>query len=273
MKLAFVFTNYNNFKHTLNVSKSICAITTAPIIIVDNNSSDKEKAELKKLESDYSSVKVIFNDKNIGYFAGLNLGLEYLYKTSYSEDQKIIIGNNDLIFPHNFIENLIKIDHLFNKYAVLSPNIITLDNVHQNPHVIDKVSFLRNIVYDIFYSNYAISRFILFLIKNFGNKFQRKDFQSFEKAQIIYQGYGACYILGPLFFKYYRSLFSPTFLMGEEFFLAYQLKLQNLQLYYEPSVVVYHQDHASIGMVDSKIFWEISKKSHKIYRKYLKSYE
>ena len=61
--------------------------------------------------------------------------------------------------------------------------------------------------------------------------------------------------------------------MGEEFFLAFQLKLFNLQLFYEPSIKVYHQDHASVSLLSSKKFWNISKSSHKIYKKYLKSYE
>jgi GT2 family glycosyltransferase len=61
--------------------------------------------------------------------------------------------------------------------------------------------------------------------------------------------------------------------MGEEFFLAYQLKLQNLKLYYEPSIKVYHQDHASTGLIESHNFWKISRESHKIYKKYFKSYE
>ena len=270
-KVAFVFTNYNNYQHTINITKSIHLFSNLiPIIIVDNNSNEKNILELKTLEETYSNIKVIYNTINYGYFKGLNIGIEYVLNNI--DFDILVIGNNDLLFTETFLEDIYKSNDIFEKYAVIAPNIITLDNECQNPHVLNEISYFRHLAYDLYYLNYSLSKFINFISFKFKNILKRKDYLHSNTPKVIYQGYGACYLLGPLFFKYYNQLFAPTFLMGEEFFLAYQLKLQNLDLFYEPTIKVYHQDHASTGLIESKKFWKISKESHKIYKKYLKSY-
>jgi GT2 family glycosyltransferase len=98
----------------------------------------------------------------------------------------------------------------------------------------------------------------------------RKDYLQFEIAQSIYQGYGACYILGPLFFENFNLLDAPVFLMGEEFFLSKQLEDKGFEIYYDPYFSVIHHDHATVGKLPSKKLWTISRESHKIYREYIK---
>ena len=81
----------------------------------------------------------------------------------------------------------------------------------------------------------------------------RDDEEQFEVAQTIYQGYGACYILGPLFFENFDLLWAPTFLMGEKnFFLSKQLEKKGMKVYYEPSIKVNHHDHATMSKLPSK---------------------
>jgi GT2 family glycosyltransferase len=272
MKIAFIVTNFNNSMHTIKMCNSINKFTNdSPIVIVDNNSEKIDILQLVKLESDNPNVKVIYNDENIGYFSGLNIGIDYV--TNKYEIDIYIVGNNDLIFQEDFLSKLTNNWHLFENYPIVSPNIITLDNECQNPHVISKVSNFRQLILDIYYCNYFISLFIDYVLKKTKNLFRRKDFLESNKGRVIYQGYGACYLIGPIFFKYYKYLFAPTFLMGEEFFLAYQLKLFKQELYYEPSIKVFHQEHASVEKLSSKKFWKISKSSHLIYKKYLKSYD
>ena len=87
----------------------------------------------------------------------------------------------------------------------------------------------------------------------------------------ILMGYGACYILTKFFFKHYRFLDAPVFLMGEEGILANQILEKNGKTIYNPSIIVYHHDHASIGKVGSKKLYEFSKQSYKYYRKYLRN--
>ncbi len=274
MKLGFIFTNYFSCEHSEKVIKSLSQLETFQqhlIIIVDNNSDEKNKQILTQLALDYSNVKIIFNNDNIGYFKGLNIGINFL-KENYQDIEVLIIGNNDLIFPKNFYEQLSNKRHLLDTIPVISPNIITADGEHQNPHVIAKISFFREVMYDLYYSNFFIAKLIK-QIAHVTKRFTgRSDEEQFDKAQFIYQGHGSCYILGPTFFEHFKELFSPTFLMSEEFFLSYQLSTKNFQTFYEPSIEIQHSWHSSINNLPKKKMWQIARDAHRVYRKYVNPY-
>jgi len=275
VKIGFVFTNYNNSHFTREAIHSLYLNeewNDSYVAVVDNNSGEEDINLLKEIKRDYPSIHLILNSENLGYFKGLNAGIEYLR----SKDEKInhiVVGNNDLCFPSNFIASIHDNASKIENYAVISPNIITSDGVHQNPHVVDKVSKFREIIFDLYFSNYYLAVIIKKIAAATKRFTDRKDEEQFEIAQTIYQGCGACYILGPLFFSYFESLWAPTFLMGEELFLSRQLASKNLRLYYEPSIVVYHHCHATLEKIPSKRFWEISRESHRVYRKYVKIWE
>src|SRR6185437_6492043 len=85
----------------------------------------------------------------------------------------------------------------------------------------------------------------------------------------IEQGYGACYLLGPVFFKHFSRLWAPTFLMQEEFFLYEQLKEIDQLTYYDPRFVVFHHGHATMDHMPSRRQWTISREAHRVYKRYL----
>jgi hypothetical protein len=272
MKIGFVFTNYNNSKFSWEAVSSIALnefVSESKVIIVDNCSEDKEIDLLHKIALDYPNVHIIYNKENLGYFKGLNTGIQYLRKV-HKDISHIVIGNNDLIFPDKFIKSIIENEVVFDKFPVISPDLITLDGKHQNPHVIHKISWFRELVYDFYYSSYLLAWLITLLTQKTKSITDRNDEAKFRVAQTIWQGYGACYILGPLFFKYFEELWAPTFLMGEEFFLSRQIENENMKVYYDPKFVVIHQEHASMSKIPRKTIWEFSRKSHRIYRKYVK---
>jgi hypothetical protein len=270
--LGFVITNYNNSIDSINAVDSLLSSTERDryfVVIVDNNSERSEIELLNTLKKKFASIHLILNNKNLGYFKGLNLGIEFLRK-NFVDINHIVIGNNDLIFPANFANSIFEKKEIFLKHAVISPNIVTVDGVHQNPHVIDKISFIRELLYDLYYSNYIIAILIKKVAKVTNRWTARGDEREHMKGQVIYQGHGSCYILGPLFFTNYSELWSPTFMMGEEFFLSLQLRVKNLDIYYEPTINVTHKYHASVGKVSSKKMWKFSRIAHKEYRKYIK---
>lgn len=271
MKTGFVFTNYNNSHYTRQVISSISLNENwndCKVVIVDNKSELTDVESLADIIKDYPDVKLILNDDNVGYFKGLNVGIKYL-RDNFHELDVIVIGNNDLVFPVDFIDKL-KINRAtLDSYPVISPDLITLDGVHQNPHVIGQISKVREFIYDIYYTNYYFSLAIGYLAKLTKGFTDRKDEEQFEVPQLICQGYGACYILTPKFFKNFDLLWAPTFLMGEEFFLSKQLEEKNLKVYYEPAITVNHHDHATVDKLPGKKLWKISQDSHKVYKKYL----
>jgi len=272
MKIGFVFTNYNSTSYTKDLIISLNLVSSdikGPIIIVDNNSDEENVKELKSLKEENTNLHLILSTINLGYFRGLNAGIKYI-KDNFNEINFIVIGNNDLIFHADFIETIKKKLEIFEKYPVISPNIITDTGIHQNPHVIKNISFTRELIFDIYYTNYHFAKAIRFLAKITNRLTDRNDELNHETAQPIRQGHGSCYILGPLFLINFDELFAPTFLTGEEFYLSIQLKSKNYQVYYEPSIKIIHHCHSSIDKIPSKKMWSIAREAHKEYRKYIK---
>jgi GT2 family glycosyltransferase len=271
IKTGFVFTNYNNTTVTYDAVKSISLnklFQGNPVIVVDNNSDEKNRSLLRKIELDFRNVTVIYKDENHGYFKGLNEGIGRI-REMYGDTDIIVAGNNDLIFPEDFLGRVAAKADLFRLYPVISPDIVTLDGRHQNPHVIERISKFREYMYDLYYSSYFMAKLIGFASHVTKPVTGRKDEKQHAIARTIYQGYGACYILTPVFFEYFTELWSPSFLMGEEFFLSRQLELEGFKIWYEPSITVRHQWHAAMDNMPSRRKWEYLREAHVIYRKYI----
>lgn len=271
-RVGVVATNYNNSNYTLEMIKSIAIADMSDveidIVVVDNASESKQKALLGDVGSISRCAHVIYNNCNEGYFTGLNIGIEYLYAKNTKFDC-IVVGNNDLVFPIDFFQRLKLGCNVFVKEPVICPDIVTLDGVHQNPHVITKTSPVREFLYDLYFTNFYLAR-LMVKVANLTRKItSRTDHHQHDVACHIYQGYGACYILGPLFIEHFRLLWAPTFLMGEELFLSKQLADKGYRQFYYPAFTVLHHDHASTGKIPNRKMWEISKESHKVYRKHV----
>lgn len=272
MRLGFVFTNFNNSRFTRELVFSIAASPNwgdSHVVIVDNSSERDDIEHLRRISADYPEIHLVLNDSNVGYFPGLNIGIKHL-RSAVPDIEYVIVGNNDLFFPKCFAKELESKRELFGNYAVIAPDLVTLDGVHQNPHVIAKISKIREVVWDLYFSSYWLALLIQSASRITRKLTERKDYEEYRIGRTIYQGYGACYILGPLFFKECGELWAPTFLMGEEFFLSKQLESKGQAVYYEPSIRVQHHDHSTMGKVPSRRLWEIGRDSHKVYRKYVK---
>jgi hypothetical protein len=274
VSIGFVFTNFNNSQLTLQALESIFSTAgenSCHAVIVDNCSEASQTAVLKAEEYRFPWAEFIYSSVNTGYFAGLNIGIKALRKSA-GEIDFMVVGNNDLVFNAEFFRGLREKRVALSSHPVISPDLVTLDGVHQNPHVIAHVSRFRELVWDIYFSNYWCS----LLIRNLANVgrrfFERKDYLSYKESGYIYQGYGACYLLTPAFFAHFSELWAPGFLMGEEFYLAKQLESRGYQVFYEPSIPVAHHDHATVSKVPSRKMWEFTRAYHKIYRSFISPY-
>jgi len=271
MQLGFVFTNYNNSQVTDDAIRSIVNnndIDNIIIAIVDNNSNKDNVNRLKAIKNQFLNIHLILNKTNVGYFKGLNIGIKYI-KKNFGNINHLVIGNNDLVFSIDFIDSVKKKYNLFKKYPVISPNIITLDGIHQNPHVVEKISKPRQLIHDLYYSNFYLALIIEKISKITHSFTDRSDEKQFKIPQEIYQGYGACYILGPVFFQNFEKLWAPSFIMHEEFFLAEQLYSKGYKTFYEPSIKVSHNCHSTTKVLLKKRRWELSRDAHRLCKQFL----
>jgi GT2 family glycosyltransferase len=273
VKYGYVCTNYNGSQFTADAVASLMSGEQPParIVVVDNVSDAKNQDMLRALAQRYVAVHVIFNPQNVGYFRGLNVGIRMLHNVEPDLDA-MVVGNNDLIFPPNFgpvlAQALTRVGH----NPVLSPDITTLDGAHQNPHVIKPVGRLREIAYDIYHAHYYFSVLIQIVARLTRAISDRDDESQHAVAQYIRQGHGSAYILTRAFFDHFDELHAPTFLYGEEYFLAKQLEDKGMFTYYEPSVKIQHLYHASLQKLPSRRAWAFSRDAHKVYRKYVRGW-
>lgn len=274
MKLTYVCTNYNNSSFTVAAVASLVKNQghDLRVFVVDNASRPEEVALLRQLALEQPIVRVIANPTNVGYFAGLNLGL----RAARAEDKDaswIVAGNNDLEFPSDFCDRIERQADEYRRHSVISPDVITLDGHHQNPHVISDISTIREIFYDLYYSNYHLGLLILKAAKLFPKATRRGDEDQWQTARPIYQGHGSCYLLTPRFFSQFEEFWAPTFMMSEEFFLSLQLKKVGEQVFYSPAISVTHHWHGSLQDVPSRRRWAMARDAHREYRKYVKVFK
>jgi len=259
MKVAFICVNYNNSNYTKEYVNSILKFKndcSLKIIIVDNSSGKDDIDLLDKII--FQEVQIIKSNNNVGYFKGLNIGIDSLKEAEYDY---VVIGNNDLTFDSNFINELSN-EKFDSSIFVIAPNILKPDGSHQNPHILTKFSFIKRIYRRLYYTNYYISVVIQFIMNIIVGLRKSYDRDGNNKESVILMGYGACYILTPNFFDNFNNLDAPNFLMGEEGVLANQILSKKGQTLYKPNLIVYHHDHSSIGKLPSRKLYAFSKESY-----------
>ncbi|ELI9684349.1 glycosyltransferase family 2 protein [Vibrio vulnificus] len=274
MNFNFICVNYNGFDFTKSLLESLELLNvpdgdSLALIIIDNNSEETDKINLRMMKSDKVHIKLIESPSNIGYFPAMNLGIDYARKNSHGS---IVIGNNDLKYRFDFIEELKKLT-LQSDILVVSPDVVTVDGVHQNPLSMKKLTRLQLMVEDLYYSNYYLSRFLIntkkFFLRLIGSKKIRHVNQYVEHEIIINRGIGACYFLTEYFFNHFDRLDDRVFMWGEEALLSHQVQSVNGKILYVPKLVVEHFESGTVKKMLTRHKYEIVRQSYKVYREYL----
>jgi len=270
MKYAFICTNYNNSHYTEGAVDTLIAGDNPPalIVVVDNDSTAEQQAELRRLVEGKPTVELLFSDKNVGYFAGLNLGL-HRARALVPDADAYIVGNNDMEFPADFGTQLARRAETIAARLVVAPNIVTVTGIRQNPHAIRPISRFRDLVLDGYAASFTLARLLTWIARRTQKTTRRSDVDRHNDEGFIFMGLGACYILSPRFMETVGELPAEVFLMHEEFFLSRRIAEEGETVYYVPDIVVTHHDHGSIGSVSSRLIWNHWRASHKRYRHYV----
>lgn len=274
-KIVFICVNYNNASYTKEWVGSILNCdaydsSLVEMIIVDNNSIESDKNSLKEIVNEHSQVKILYSEKNVGYFGGLNIGISNLAETiQYSH---IVVGNNDITFDKSFIRNL-KIEKHEENVFVIAPSIETDEGRLQNPHVIKRVHLIEKFKTKIYFSNYYIGQFIKILYQPFNSIIRKinksKLNQPIEEKMVIKRGIGACYILTNKFIQRCGQLDDRIFLWGEEALLSHQIESNGGVTLYNPVFKVKHHESVTVSLIQKKKKYYMVRESYKIYKEYL----
>jgi GT2 family glycosyltransferase len=129
MEITIVIISYNSFDLVKNYIKKLSK--KIPILVIENS---KDKNLKNYLEKNYKNVKVLIPKKNLGYGAGLNLGIkESKTKFVYCSTVDVVINNDNFFLLDKCKNTLINFgilagtyrnQRIYRNYEVKEPKII-----------------------------------------------------------------------------------------------------------------------------------------------------
>lgn len=259
MKLGFVVLVYGKpdmVKECISFLKKINGIEEASIVVVDNCSPDNTYDLLTNWFRDEKNLYLLRNTSNQGFAKGNNLGYAYA-REKLGCDYLIVMNSDVFIKDKQFIEHILEDKNVLNKYEIVGPDIVNLDEHHSNPlattplsnSVIRKAIFLNDI--SVLYYKLGIHR----ILKR--KKYRRNYVNDPQTIVENILPHGACIIYTNKWVEKENKAFYPgTFLFCEELFLYDYIMKKNYKSIYWPSLVVNHIGDGSIegDKPDKKIF-------------------
>lgn len=262
--IGIIILHYNNAKDTNECIESIknkIDTQSYVVIVVDNKSPNNTGIQLKEKYKCDDKVIILLNDKNEGFSAGLNVGIEYLH--SKYDSLFTILSNSDIhLLDKNFKSHLIA-EYENSDFSVLAPMIVTPDGRCDDNPIFDMWYPRENAKYDLkywkhrlFFTKIGLERLYLFnrnhnyLVKKHKKKVYktRKDRSPgiFLKRRENVVAHGCFIVLSKTFFKHFKGLDVRTFMYAEADVLFVHLLDKKLLSVYQPSIAVYHKGGSSV---------------------------
>lgn len=250
--IAFVVLHYITVQDTCECIDSILKSQkkdTVAIVVVDNGSPNDSFKLLSNIYLENKNVHLIRSEKNLGFAQGNNIGFVYAKKRLKAEF--IVLLNNDtIITQEDFCEVLLEKYKRY-KFAVLGPDIITLDGVHQNPYYRNGITLKqckkirRNQYIHILLTYLNIDeRVSKELIKDN----HQKETRELKNVAL----HGAAMIFSPIYINQFDGLEPRTFLYFEEDILKLYADIYGFLMMYTPDLRVLHKEDVSSNAAHKK---------------------
>ena len=256
-----VTVNYNQESYLNKIKNVVNSHNYISLTVVDNS-----KNLIDKTNSNY--ITHIIPEENIGYLAGLSLGLK---KVSIAAKDIVILCNPDIYFNDKFFNDLYKLKD-FNKFDLIAPSIIDTTNCNQNPNRTKKCTLIELILYDIEFFNYisfVMVRKMKYFIKISSKVFKKKDTDLKKEPIEIFLPHGSCMIFKGAFFDNYPFFDYSVFLWGEEAIIADSVRKKGGKVIFNSNLVVKHIENSVTKKIPEFQKYKIWKKSYKVYRELL----
>jgi GT2 family glycosyltransferase len=260
--------NYRNDAETVAFVSAVAALPgySGDIYVVSNSQSDTLAEELAKRPrgADGPHLFVDFPEENLGYFGGAARGLDS-YLVDHTLPEWIMVANTDLSFPDpQFFTKLVSL-HSAKPPAVVAPDIVLKTRrglpstlPHQNPFMVSRppaaqLRFLRLISrwYPV-YVLYELATTLRYAVATTFSRRQAAEQTVASQTRPIYAPFGACILFHRSYFEAGGSLKYPSFLFGEELFVAETAREKRLEVLYDPRLQIFHHEHGATGIVSSR---------------------
>ena len=115
------------------------------LIIIDNHSTDGTVEYLHELEKEKNNIVVKYNEKNLGYSKGNNIGLKM------ADTQYVGLLNNDILLSPNWLKQTLKIYEYDPKAGLVAPQMLMSGQKCDNFLYAKRSNYLKKI--DVYRSN------------------------------------------------------------------------------------------------------------------------
>ena len=219
-KIAIVVINYNGknlLKKFLPSLVKYSDIKISDIFIVDNNSDDGSVDFIKK---NYSSVKIIQNDKNYGYAKGYNVGLNKI------QSEYLVLINNDVEVSENWLDPMFNSMEQNKKIGSCQPKILSYKNRTTFEYAGAAGGYLD-------YLGYPYCRGRIFDTVEL-------DKGQYDSPKEIFWSSGACMMVRNKLFKKLEGFDESFYAHMEEIDLCWRIKGLGFKNFCFPKSIVYH---------------------------------
>lgn len=223
------------------------------IVIVDNASTNGSGKNLMARYEKDDFIRVLLNDKNLGFAKGNNIGFKYA--KDYFSPKFIVLMNNDVFLVEDALMN--KISHEYEKcnFAVLGPLIMTKDGmcdvnpmndvIENKSQIIKRMKLLKRMrflkTHNLFFLYETIANICNFFIK----KKKQQDVKNYMERKYNVQLHGCFLVFSEKYIERFDGLDDRTFLYMEEDILYKHMKENQLTTVYVPNIIVYHEEDVS----------------------------
>jgi GT2 family glycosyltransferase len=219
--VSIIILNYNQLKVTCEFIESARSLTypNYEIIMVDNASAEDPTGHIRKF---YPEVKLIRNEKNLGFTGGNNVGIQ-----AGTGDYFLII-NNDTEVVSDLLERMLEPFESDPSVGVVSPKI----RFYSHPHIIQYAGFTE--VNPFTGRNKPIG----------GNM---EDRGQFDTPGYTAYAHGAAMMVKKEVIKKVGVLPDIFFIYYEELDWSAHIRRAGYKVYYQPSALIYHKESITMG--------------------------
>lgn len=239
--ISIITVNYNGIVVTRNFLNSFyknIVDIEYEMIVVDNGSKENE-AEL--LQQEFSQIKAVRSDVNLGFSGGNNLGVKH------SKGDYLLFLNNDLIIFSDFITPLLDVFSQKEKVGIVSPQILNIDG-------------------SLCYGGCEpIGHFLLKIHYLYGD-----PENGLHTLQEVPLAHGAALMTKRDLLNSVGGWPDIYFLYSEEIDLSLHIGKKGYSIWYEPNSVVYHIGSQSTGKDSPLVYYYNTRNRLLLYKRNLK---
>lgn len=239
------------------------------VVIVDNTEGGGRDALRADLERADGGLRLVWAGQNLGYFGGAALGLREHVEARGWPDW-VIVANVDIEFRDaDLLRRLLGLPWP-DDIGIVAPSIWSRKSLRDlNPRLVRRPRRSTMKFYKLVFANFltlnlyevaaAAKHVVKYLLRQGRGLAGRVGAKGPEAGRapgggrrVIYAPQGSCMIFSRQYFARGGTLDYPSFLFGEELYVAETARELGLAVVYEPRLRLWHDDHASTGLIRSR---------------------